>query len=242
MPLFVFGAAMCVIGALLLFAGLKRFQAANRVKQAPLNTLNSLVGGTNAMTGRLVAVEDTLETPLLTTNVVFYRAILERWQSGKNGGRWVKWGEETRHVPALLDDSAGVTEIRWEGVKPFLNKDQDARSRGTVFSDPDERVNAFAERLGKNTKGLFGSKKLRLREYSLQSGESVHVYGWVDFQQAAWPVVMTKGETKLRLTDKGAKGLYQQDWLMGLVMTLGGTLLDAVGIALIVLNLTGAIQ
>ena len=229
-------------GGLLVVFGLRLVQINQAIQKLAVRPLNQLQAGLQAMTGRLIAVEETLVTRFERPNVVYFRTVLERWHSGRNGGRWVKWAEETQTVPTLLDDgSGGVVEVRLKDVEPNLNQDESARAKGMIFEKPDPRVVAFAERVGKDATGLLGTaRKMRLREFALENGESVHVCGPVDFSQAKWPVVEApQNKTPFRLTDKGRDGLFKKQLIGGYVVLGIGVVLDVVGVGLTVTYFTG---
>ena len=170
----------------MLGAGIARLRLRKKVEGVALSSIGSISPGTVKLRGRVVQVDEALESPLEGTVCVHYSfAIREkRWamrRSTKGRRHTLKRNQHilrkgARSVPFALEDETGRILIHPDGADVRI--EQDHTSDSGFLDDPSERIVNFLKREGLSHDGFLGiNRKLLFEEQQIAVGEEVFVFG-----------------------------------------------------------------
>lgn len=182
------GAATLVLGAmgfmLALHGGkkLRRFRLITDTPTTPIARLSGLSGGLVEARGRVVATEDTLESPMTGQQCVYYRFRVQEKQTkhrrGKARTKMVTIVDDVRAVGCEIQDATGRAVVTLLAAELHLKADAKARS-GFLNAAPEALQRTLAERYDKQTQGLLFNKTMTYEETVLCPGDDLYVLGAV---------------------------------------------------------------
>jgi hypothetical protein len=142
-----------------------------------------------------------LEAPLGGRRCAAFRVVVEE-KHGKNG--WRQLGEDAEATAFVLADGSGECHVDPRGHVPRLRFD--GAGHTGLFDGPSAAEARVYERLGLSSTSFLGlNRTLRIREASLDEGETTSVLGRVE-------VVEVDGAPVLTLVADGELGLVVTDY------------------------------
>lgn len=184
-------------------------------------------GGLVQIVGVVTPVSETLISPHLNRECVYYRYQKQRYRSrtGNSSGGWYTVASQEDSVPFLLQDGTGSARIDPKGARLILKKDVDESSgMGLSFE-----VGGFS----------IGSKKERTMEIVVEPDDTLRVIGRAHGtreradSRGVSLLVSGKDSPVFFLTDKPKdevlEGFSTRSWAFGMLAVL---LLGVAGVAL----------
>jgi hypothetical protein len=172
--------ALVVVGVLIFIFVAWYFSKDARIKRAlrkaPIMKVGDFTdGAVGRITGKVRMLEE-FKAPISGRLCAHFQAkVQQRRQSGKSS-HWRTIIEESDMVDFVVEDESGRAMVEAAGAEVAVVKD--AHFRSGTFNDATPELEAFLQRHGKSSTGLFGfNKTLRYTEGIIEEGEEVAVYG-----------------------------------------------------------------
>ena len=164
-----------VLGTGGFFWGFTRLRRERKIENIPTSTIRSLALGLVELVGKAKKTKPLL-SPFNKAECVFYRYSIERYQSSGRSGNWIKIaGGDSTYSPFWLDDGTGKILVLPDKAELILSKDYEFQT-GWKKSLPLELIN-FMNEHNLKYRGLFGTYRLRFREWYICEDESVYILG-----------------------------------------------------------------
>jgi hypothetical protein len=240
MASYVVGVALGVIivEVFLLYHGIKHRRRVKLIENTPVTEVRRLEFGPAKINGRVVALDDVLESPLLGTRCVHYRIKVQSWRKGgaRGGGGWVTVVNDVQSVPFGVDDGTGIVAVSQDGAELVLKK-------GITYpfnpgDDPATflfETQTLRERYPRASWWCYSETERRFTETVIAEGQRLLLVGTIQ-PISGGSLQFEKGKTPLivsGLTERALLARYRWKariwWLLaGLVLAAGSVGLVAV--------------
>lgn len=251
---FVFFAAVLGVCVYIAVASRKRIHAIAGTEAGPVGELDE---GYRKVTGRVVALEDPIRSPLTRTECVFYSfrvtefkrnelaaaGLRRRGRHDAAQERLVVVVDDKDAVRCAVEDKTGRAGLALLDAETVLKS---ARTRSGMFRDcPRDLRDRLARKYGFDTKGLLVNKDLQYEETVLEDGDKVFVIGDVEFGKSGKPRFV-KGEQPFIVSDRDETKVVEHYRVRAKWATVGGAvvaglmvLAAVVLLVVVVVNLLG---
>jgi hypothetical protein len=186
-------------GVFYFFRGFRSLQRKRLIEGLPTSKIRSIAMGLVEVAGTAVG-EPTVTAGFTLRKCFGARYRIDRWQSDRRGGHWVKVREEYEGVSFYVEDETGRVRVDAAGAEldQPCDFDYDTRDGITRFvsglfgsgDDPKEaalaeatlpqRLKNFCQSRNISTGWLSGSR-MRYREYRISPGDSIYVLGTAEY-------------------------------------------------------------
>lgn len=161
----------------LFFIGLWNLKRYRIINNTPISKIADIREGLAAVEGRVVALNEAIQSPLSGVRCVYYKFIVKREKSGHKGTRWIKEIKDIKHVPFYVNDGTGIAEIELRKAKLF--SDTIGVSSGFFNPAPPQLEKTLNERYGYSSEGIIFNKLLCYIEKVLKENDNIYVIGYV---------------------------------------------------------------
>jgi hypothetical protein len=162
------------LGVYLFYRGFRMLQRKRLIENTPTSKIRSASMGLVEISG-LATGPYTMPAPITAMPCYYAHTIGWEWkQSGKNK-QWVKFADESRHVPFFLDDNTGRMLIDPRGAEMDIHCDfKEEYNKSIFFSGKEmpETVSGFLARHGIST-----DRKVKIEEYCIKPKNALFVLG-----------------------------------------------------------------
>jgi E3 ubiquitin ligase len=157
------------------FWGFQRLRRKRIIENIPTSKVRSLALGLVELVGQAENPSPII-SPLTKTPCVYYRYTIERYQSSGRSSRWVTIAKgSSSGVVFWLKDDTGKILILPKSAELEISCDYEFTSGwGKPVS---ESLTATLRGYGISTKGVFGSHRLRFKEWLIRQGDQVYILG-----------------------------------------------------------------
>jgi hypothetical protein len=158
------------------FKGFGIYREFRVLKDTPEIPIRSIAMGLVHIHGKAHG-EETTASPISETPCLYYHVVVEKWTHGsKGGGSWTAYRTDSKGVKFYLEDASGKTLVDPDGCEVKLaptsisetqrthappmgmaGEGLDPRLSLAMYQVSDNRLNAYAERLGEHGHSLLGS-------------------------------------------------------------------------------------
>ncbi|MFW5798014.1 MAG: GIDE domain-containing protein [Planctomycetota bacterium] len=226
--------------AVLVVFAIRNWTRYRLIEDTPTTPVESLSPGLREAQGAVVALGDSLQSPMGHKACVYYHFKVEeerirRDSDGDTRRTWHTVVNDRQHAHCGVDDGTGFAEIDIQNAELKLNQDQHKRS-GLFNSASSDLEAALNERYGRSSKGFIFNKSMRYTETVLEEGDRLYVLGDVEMRDDR-PPVFKKGEHPLIVSDKGEAGVSSSYKWTSIGCWAGAVVVLAIGITLLVMNL-----
>lgn len=171
--------AMAGFGAGLYFfyQGFKIFKKSNLISSTPTSKVRSIAMGPTEVYGKVSESEDgKILSPFTKRECIYCKYTIEEYINTGKGGYWKKVKENESDSRFYLEDETGKVLVDPRKAEIKIKPDYEISSG--VGSDPPETVKEYLEKNGIAYEGFLGiNKKMRYKEYYIQPGEKVYIFG-----------------------------------------------------------------
>ena len=160
--------------------------------------------GPTEVRGQVKAKGEPLVSPWGKRKCVYYKFEVTRYKGSGEDERQIKYVEDERSVPFLVQDESG--EMAVDPIDARFQLHQDKHMYSGMFDSPSVALKQLLKtHYGKNTKGWVFNKKLSFEETSLELDEQIYVFGNAVRENTSQErdYLLRKGEMPLIVTDKG---------------------------------------
>jgi hypothetical protein len=258
------------------FKGFGIYREFRVLKDTPEIPIRSIAMGLIHIHGKAHG-EETVASPISERPCLYYHVVVEKWTHGsKGGGSWTAYRTDSKGVKFYLQDESGKTVVDPNGCEVKLAPTSTTETRRThapplgmsgegldprltlaMYEVSDNRLNAYAERLGQHGHSLLGAAETlalqseggyaaglaesgdlppayRFTEYCIRDGDTLDVSGSCIENPAAKDIhdrnMIVKGQSEptFLITTQTEKGIEATLRRGAMVRVYGGAAL-AVG-------------
>ena len=193
-------------GLYLFYRGFRLLQRKRLILNTPTSKIRSASLGLVEISG-LATGPYTMPAPITAIPCYYARTVGWQWkQQGKNR-QWVKFADESRHVPFYLDDNTGRMLIDPQGAEMEIHCDFKEEYNGSsLFStskDIPQTVSGFLAR-----HAITDDRKVKIEEYCIKPKNALFVLGTLTenpgLNVSASPTYSSAGQHTLTLKLQGA--------------------------------------
>ena len=226
-PFAIFGLILLVAAAVVagcLYYAFRARAKITAIREAPLCDVADLDEGYAKAVGRVVALEDPLDSPLKDTPCVFFhfkveeqrtRTVTEHDHGSRPGSfnrtrtrtetYWATVLDDRQAVRCGVEDRTGVAQVELLEAETVLSPSGHTTS-GLLSGCPAAVRRELSERYNFSTKGLLFNKTLRYTETVIEEGDKLFVIGEIEVSRQGRPtfvkggqpfIVSDRSETKL---------------------------------------------
>jgi len=162
-------------GLYLFYRGFHMLQRKRLIENTPTSKIRSASLGLVEISG-LATGPYTMPAPITAVSCYYARTIGWQWkQQGKNK-QWVKFADESRHVPFYLDDNTGRMLIDPRGAEMDIHCDfKEEYNNSSLFSTSKDVPLAVSSFLARH--GISGDRKVKIEEYCIKPKNALFVLG-----------------------------------------------------------------
>jgi len=126
--------------------------------------------------GNVEFIDKSLVAPLSKCLCSYYHIKVEQYFYFSENTNWKTISEEEDSIKFLIKDGINYALINCENLKSYIVKGKNYSSG--FLNNATDGLGAFLNSKNYESKGLFGfNKKIRCKEYILEEGEEIAVYG-----------------------------------------------------------------
>lgn len=236
-------------GVFYFFRGFRSLRRKRLIEGLPTSKIRSIAMGLVEVVGTAVG-EPTVTAAFTLRKCFGAKYHIDRWKSGKRGGRWVKVHEEYLGVPFYVEDETGRVRVDAAGAEldqpcdfDYDTKDGITQFVSRLFGSVDDKKEAalaevtlpqrlknFCESRNIST-GWWSGSRMRYREYRIEPGNPIYVLGTAEYspnvQDEHERVIIRKGSRHpwFFISERSQREVLQtfsrQSWLY----TFGGAAL-----------------
>ncbi|MEW5955592.1 MAG: GIDE domain-containing protein [Candidatus Micrarchaeota archaeon] len=162
-------------GLFIFYWGFKQFARKRLIENTPTSKIRSLAMGLVEVFGSIEAFKETLVSPIMKKNCVWYSFKVEEKRGSGKSSHWATVMSGTRGVPFFVRDDTAAVLVNPEGAQTEFSTDLTASSN--VLKEPPEAVKAFLKEHNYDYKAFFLNKTMRFEEKFVCPGDSVYVMG-----------------------------------------------------------------
>ena len=186
-------------GVYYFFRGFRSLQRKRLVEGLPTSKIRSLAMGLVEVVGT-AAGEPTVDAAFTLRKCFGAKCRIDRWQSDRRGGHWVKVHEEYLGVPFYVEDETGRVRVdaagaeldlpcdfdydTKEGIGSFLSRffgsADDKKQAALAEVTLPQRLKNFCESRNIST-GWWSGSRMRYREYRIEPGNPIYVLGTAEY-------------------------------------------------------------
>ncbi len=158
------------------FKGFRIYREFRVLKDTPEIPIRSVSMGLVHVHGKAQG-EETVASPISATPCLYYHVVVEKWTHGsKGGGSWTAYRTDSKGVKFYLEDASGKATVDPHGCEVRLAPTSITETRRThapalglsgegldprlslaMYEVSDNRLNAYAERLGEHGHSVLGA-------------------------------------------------------------------------------------
>ncbi len=194
-------------GVYYFFRGFRSLQRKQLIEGLPTSKIRSIAMGLVEVVGTAVG-EPSVAAPFTLRKCFGAKCRIDRWQSDRRGGHWVKVHEEYLGVPFQVEDETGRVRVDATGAELDQPCDFDYDTKeglgtflGRLFGSGDDkslasardkeeaalaevtlpqRLRNFCESRDIST-GWWSGSRMRYREYRIEPGNPIYVLGTAEY-------------------------------------------------------------
>ncbi|PIU41161.1 MAG: hypothetical protein COS99_07425 [Candidatus Omnitrophica bacterium CG07_land_8_20_14_0_80_42_15] len=157
------------------FWGFSRLRRKRLIENIPTSTIRGLAIGLAEIVGD-AKKDKPLKGPFSNADCVFYSYTVERYEQSGRSSKWVTIAKgDSSYCPFLLNDGTGEIMVFPKGAETFLSLDYEF---GTGWEKPlPSNLVEFMNRNSIAYRDLFGTHKLRFKEYHIYPGDKAYILG-----------------------------------------------------------------
>src|SRR3989344_7077963 len=146
------------------------------IENTPTSKIRSIAMGLVELYGKVVAKKEVLTSPLAQKPCVHYYYTIEEYRRQGKHNRWVVVFKETSNCLFLLKDNTGQVLVNLKDA--IIEIPSDFEYSSSFGRDPPLNIRNFLKQKRFSHEGFFGiNKSLRFREYLIQPGDQLYVFG-----------------------------------------------------------------
>ena len=207
-----------LLGTAVLFYAASYYRKRARIlEKVPAAPVAELEDGAAKVVGTVVALKDTLKSPVTGAECVYYRLHIEKQRSdesetttryGRRRGDgdegddpdWETVIEDEQTVPFGVEDDTGVAAVDARDGEVLIRSRKRVES-GFLKDVSDEEERALTKRYASSGKTLSFTKRMRYTEVVIEEGDEVQVIGEAEIPDSGKPR-LRDGSTPLQITDE----------------------------------------
>lgn len=167
------------LGVWLFFDGLKKWRRKRLIEDIPQSKIRSMAMGFVELNGKAECCVGPLKAPFSNTECVFYRYLVERYESSGRSSRWVKVAGDDSICPFGLNDETGKVMVNPVGAEINFSSSNYDFTSGSLFGGgaiPADLIN-FMEANNIRYRTWFSNSKMRFTEWVIAPGDIIFIVG-----------------------------------------------------------------
>jgi hypothetical protein len=164
-----------VAGLYLFYRGFRLLQRKRHILTVPGSKICSASRGLVEING-VATGPFTMPAPITAVPCYYARTVGWEWKQQGNNKKWVKFADESQHVPFYLDDNTGRMLIDPQGAEVDIPCDfKEEYNNSSLPSASKEVPLTISSFLARH--GISGDRKVKIEEYCIQPKNTVLVLG-----------------------------------------------------------------
>ena len=225
------------------------------MSKTPTSKIAKLDKGPAEVRGSIEPSKESLSSPWGRRRCVYYSFQVEEKRGDGESSSWYSYVNDVKSIPFSIKDDTGQVEIDSRNLKFELKKDH--FSETGFLTGPSEYLKSLLEkRYRKKTKGsltgvgeILFNKTLRFKEFSLELGEKVYVFGNAfpkekpiqsnkeNSKTNGESYVLRDGKMPLIITDKGCQAIesnFHRQIIWAITFSSLGAIAGIVGLLILI--------
>jgi len=196
-------------GLFLFYNGFKWMSRKRLIENTPTSKIRSLAVGLVEVFGVVEPFKETIVSPIMKKECVWYSFKVEELRrSGKNS-RWVTVMSGTLGVPFFVRDDTGAVLVDPANAQTEFSTDFTASS--SLLKEPPQQVKTFLKEHNYDYASFFLNKTMRFEEKFVCPGDSVYVLGTAGDNPFVEETTAVKGVEDLMIAKSGDAPFFISD-------------------------------
>ena len=167
-------------GIWLFFDGFKKWRRKRLIENIPTSRIRSMAMGLVELQGKATQWLYSLKGPLSARDCVFYKYLIERYESHGKSNRWVKVADGGSYDNLFhLADDTGKVLVNPRRAEINLDQPDFYYETGIFGGDMPFSLASFLEMNGISYRSWLGNRRMRFREWNICPNDHVYVLGTV---------------------------------------------------------------
>lgn len=231
------------LGLYLLYKGIKKFRKSQLIKNTPTEKVQSMAVGRTELEGVGKATDEPMDAPFTDDDCIFADWEVEEYKKRGDNRKWVTVASGTKVKPFILEDETGEVVVDATSSATWTIKDEDKWRTGGRSDPPNNHISQFCQ-----SEAEISPTSRHRRRYTqeiIEPEETVYVLGEatprdvdddeIEVTDAGQRLKITRDDASgfFIISNKGEEALQSFYGKWGPIYTIGGLLLSAVCLYLI---------
>ncbi len=184
-------------GIFIFFNSLFKYKEKKLIENTPTSKVRSIAMGPVELYGEVIENKtDLITSPFSGKRVAFCKWTVEEYRKSKNSGYWVTVKKGYLGDYFYLKDKTGTVLVQVKGAKVDI-------PRNTEFRSLTPKIKSFLDSQGISYKTWIFNKQMRFREYFLEQGDKVYIFGYAGDNPFVEDATSDKNEADIMIQKKG---------------------------------------